>query len=76
MVAQAREGALEDLMSVVRAGFRNIGWHTSRRCCYPLLRSLGPAPKVQKELLRHASIQTIMKICGRSATAAKREVTL
>jgi len=51
----------------------NIDWHTFRHGYSTLLHALGAAPAVQKELLRHASIQTTMNIYTQAVTRAKRE---
>jgi integrase len=59
--------------AAVRAGIGNIGWHTFRHSYSTLLHSLGAAPAVQKELLRHANIQTTMNIYTQAVTPAKRE---
>jgi integrase len=59
--------------AAVRAGLPNIGWHTFRHTYSTLLHALGAAPAVQKELLRHANIQTTMDIYTRALTPAKRE---
>jgi integrase len=45
----------------------------SRHSYSTLLHSLGAAPAVQKELLRHANIQTTMNIYTQAVTPAKRE---
>jgi len=47
--------------ATVRLGLGHIGWHTFRHSS-TLLHALGAAPAVQKELLRHADIQTTMDI--------------
>jgi len=59
--------------AAVRAGIPNIGWHTFRHSYSTLLHALGAAPAVQKELLRHANIQTTMDIYTQAVTPAKRE---
>ena len=56
-----------------KGGIGNIGWHTFRHSYSTLLRALGAAPAVQKELLRHADIQTTMNIYPQAVTPAKRE---
>jgi integrase len=48
--------------AAVRAGIPNIGWHTFSHSYSTLLHSLGTAPAVQKEILRHANIQTTMDV--------------
>jgi integrase len=59
--------------AAARAGIGKIGWHTFRHTYSTLLHSLGAAPAVQKELLRHADIQTTMNIYTQAVTTAKRE---
>jgi integrase len=59
--------------AALRAGIPSIGWHTFRHSYSTLLHALGAAPAVQKELLRHANIQTTMDIYTRDVTSAKRE---
>ena len=50
----------------------NIGWHTFRHTYSTLLHALGAAPAVQKELLRHADIQTTMNIYTQAVSEDKR----
>jgi len=59
--------------AATKAGVGNIGWHTFRHSYSTLLHSLGTTPAVQKELLRHADIQTTMNIYTQAVTPAKRE---
>jgi integrase len=59
--------------AATRAGIGNIGWHTFRHTYSTLLHALGTMPAVQKELLRHADIQTTMNIYTQAVTPAKRE---
>lgn len=59
--------------AAVRAGIGKIGWHTFRHTYSTLLHALGTTPAVQKELLRHADIQTTMNIYTQAVTPAKRE---
>ena len=49
------------------------GWHTFRHTCSNLLHALGTTPAVQKELLRHADIQTTLNIHTQAVTAEERE---
>ncbi|HEV2351405.1 MAG TPA: tyrosine-type recombinase/integrase [Terriglobia bacterium] len=56
-----------------RAGIRNVGWHTFRHTFSSILHQAGTNMAVQKELLRHADIQTTMNIYTQAASAAKRE---
>ncbi|MGH9447052.1 MAG: tyrosine-type recombinase/integrase [Terriglobia bacterium] len=56
-----------------KVGNGNIGWHTFRHTYSTLLHALGTTPAVQKELLRHADIQTTMNIYTQAVTPAKRE---
>jgi integrase len=57
----------------VRLGLGAIGWHTFRHSYSTLLHALGAATAVQKELLRHANIQTTMDIYTQAVMPAKRE---
>jgi integrase len=59
--------------AAVRAGVGNISWHMFRLTYSTHLHALGAAPAVQKELLRHADIQTTMNIYTQAVTSAKRE---
>lgn len=63
--------------AAAKAGIsKKIGWHTFRHAYSTLLHSLGAAPAVQKELLRHADIQTTMNIYTQAVPADKREAAL
>jgi len=57
----------------VRAGIPIIGWHKFRHSDSTLLQASGAAPAAQKELLRHANIQTTMDVYTQAVTPAKRE---
>jgi integrase len=59
--------------AAARVGIGNIGWHTFRHTYSTLLHSLGTTPAVQKELLRHANIQTTFNVYTQAVTAEKRE---
>jgi integrase len=59
--------------AAVKAGIGNIGWHTFRHSYSTLLHALGTTPAVQKELLRHADIQTTLNVYTQAVTSAKRE---
>jgi integrase len=59
--------------AAVRAGIGKLGWHTFRHTNSTLLHALGTTPAVQKELLRHADIQTTLNIYTRAVSAEKRE---
>ena len=50
----------------------NIGWHTFRHSYRSWLDETGAPLTVQKELMRHASIQTTMNIYGKAMTDSKR----
>ncbi len=67
-----RESA-SSLPAAVKAGIGNIGWHTFRHSYSTLLHALGTRPAVQKELLRHADIQTTLNIYTQAISAEKRE---
>jgi integrase len=56
-----------------RAGIGKIGWHTFRHTYSTLLHALGTTPAVQKELLRHADIQTTLNLYTHAISADKRE---
>jgi len=51
----------------------DIGWHTFRHSYRSWLDETGAPLTVQKELMRHASIQTTMNIYGKARTASKRQ---
>jgi integrase len=55
------------------AGIGNLGWHTFRHTYSTLLHALGTAPVVQKELLRHANIQTTLNVYTQAVSADKRD---
>jgi len=51
----------------------NIGWHTFRHTYRTWLDSTGAPVSIQRELMRHASIQTTMNVYGRATMSeAKR----
>ena len=56
-----------------RAGIGTFGWHTFRHTYSTLLHALGTAPAVQKELLRHANVQTTLNLYTQAVTPDKRE---
>jgi integrase len=51
----------------------NVGWHTFRHSYRSWLDDTGAPLTVQKELMRHASIQTTMNIYGKAMTDSKRQ---
>ena len=51
----------------------DIGWHTFRHSYRSWLDDTGAPITVQKELMRHASIQTTMNIYGKAMTDSKRQ---
>jgi integrase len=51
----------------------DIGWHTFRNSYRSWLDETGAPLTVQKELMRHASIQTTMNIYGKAMTDSKRQ---
>jgi integrase len=57
----------------VAAGIGDIGWHTFRHSYRSWLDETGAPLSVQKELMRHASIQTTMNIYGKAMTDRKRQ---
>lgn len=50
-----------------------IGWHTFRHSYRSWLDDTGAPTTVQKELMRHASIQTTLNIYGKAMTDSKRQ---
>ena len=50
----------------------DIGWHTFRHSYRSWLDDTGAPLGVQKELMRHASIQTTMNVYGKAMTDSKR----
>jgi len=52
---------------------RDIGWHTFRHSYRSWLDETGAPLTVQKELMRHASIQTTMNIYGKAMTDTKHQ---
>lgn len=59
--------------AAVRAGIGKVGWHMFRHMFSSILHQAGTSMAVQKELLRHADIQTTMNIYTQAISAAKRE---
>jgi integrase len=51
----------------------DIGWHTFRHSYRSWLDDTGAPLTVQKELMRHASIQTTMNVYGKAMTDSKRQ---
>jgi integrase len=51
----------------------DIGWHTFRHSYRSWLDETGAPLTVQKELMRHASIQTTMNVYGKAMTDTKRQ---
>jgi len=50
-----------------------IGWHTFRHSYRSWMDDTGAPMSVQKELMRHASIQTTMNVYGKAMTDSKRQ---
>jgi len=50
-----------------------IGWHTFRHSYRSWMDDTGAPMTVQKELMRHASIQTWMNVYGKAMTDSKRQ---
>src|ERR1035437_1161197 len=51
----------------------NIGWHTFRHSYRSWLDQVQAPIGVQRELMRHASIQTTMNVYGRAMSEGERE---
>jgi integrase len=50
-----------------------VGWHTFRHSYRSWMDDTGAPITVQKELMRHASIQTTMNVYGKAMTDSKRQ---
>jgi integrase len=59
--------------AALRAGIGKVGWHTFRHTFSSVLHRAGTDMAVQKELLRHADIQTTMNIYTQAVSGDKRE---
>lgn len=59
--------------AAARAKIGSVGWHTFRHTYSTLLHAFGTTPAVQKELLRHANIQTTLNVYTQAISADKRE---
>jgi integrase len=57
--------------TALRAGIGKVGWPTFRHTFSSLLHQTGIKLAVQKELLRHADIQTTMNIYTQAVSADK-----
>jgi integrase len=51
---------------------KGVGWHTFRHSYKEWMAGKGVAPSVQKDLMRHADIETTMNVYGRSLTSEMR----
>jgi integrase len=51
----------------------DIGWHTFRHSYRSWLDETGAPMSVQKQLMRHATIQTTMNVYGKAMSDTKRE---
>jgi integrase len=58
--------------AALRPGIGKVGWHTFRHTFSSILHRAGTDMAVQKELLRHADIQTTMNIYTQAVSADKR----
>lgn len=56
-----------------RAGIGRVGCHDFRHTCSTLLHSPVTRVAVQKELLRHANIQTSLNLYSQAVSAENRE---
>jgi integrase len=61
--------------AAAKAGVGSIGWHTFTYTYSTLLHSLGARPIVQKELLRHADVTTMLSLYTQAISTEKRETT-
>jgi integrase len=69
---QIQKTHLQDAAKVAGIEWR-LGWHTFRHSYRSWLEASGAGMTIQKELMRHASIQTTMNVYGRAMTDSKRE---
>ena len=60
--------------AAAKAGIGKVGWHAFRHTYSTLLHAMGTKPAVQKELLRHADIQTTLNIYTQAVSKEKRRV--
>jgi integrase len=58
--------------AAARAKVGKVGWHTFRHTYSTLLHAFGTTPAVQKELLRHANIQTTLNVYTQAVSEEKR----
>ena len=63
-----------DVRQLVAAGIGKIGWHTFQHSYRSWLEHVGTSVGVQKELMRHASIQTTMNIYGAAISEKKQQI--
>lgn len=68
-----RPGHLNIKPAALRAKIGKVGWHTFRHSYSTLLHSFGATPAVQKELLRHANIQTTLNIYTQAVSDEKQK---
>jgi integrase len=60
--------------AAIAAGIEGlVGFHTFRHSYRSWMESTGASLGVQKELMRHASIQTTMNVYGKALTESKRQ---
>ena len=57
--------------AAARANIGKVGWHTFRHTYSTLLHAFGTTPAVQKELLRHANIQTTLNVYTQAVSDEK-----
>jgi integrase len=64
---------IHETRKVAAGKLGEIGWHTFRHTYRSWLDETGAPMKVQRELMRHASIQTTMNVYGQALASSKRE---
>jgi len=71
--ANGKRGAIQGTRKIAAGKLGEIGWHTFRHTYRSWLDETGAPMKVQQELMRHASIQTMMNVYGQAMSSSKRE---
>ena len=72
-VVLAKRVLIHNARKIAAAKLGEIGWHTFQHTYRSWLDETGAPMKVQQELMRHASIQTVMNIYRQAMSSSKRE---
>ncbi len=73
LTANGKRVVIHELRKTAAGKFAEIGWHTFRHTYCSWLDETGAPMKVQQELMRHASIQTTIKVYGQAMPESKRK---